>query len=265
MNVDEIREKFLEFFKKRGHTIYPSDSLVPANDPTLLFTGAGMNQFKEEFLGRVEGSRRAATCQKCLRTGDLENVGRTPDHHTFFEMLGNFSFGDYFKKEAICWAWEFLTRELGLKESDLYVSIYKDDDEAYEIWEKVVRVPAGRITRLGEKENFWPASAPTKGPNGPCGPCSEIFYGGFNGVEVWNLVFTQFDRRDGGRLEPLPNKNIDTGMGLERIARVVQGKNTNFEIDTFAHIVEKIKEIFKKEAKRNWRENAEEINTIADH
>ncbi|NQV04018.1 MAG: alanine--tRNA ligase, partial [Candidatus Omnitrophica bacterium] len=232
MKVDEIRDRFLRFFKERGHKVYPSDSLVPANDPTLLFTGAGMNQFKEEFMGRVKGAKRAVTCQKCLRTGDLENVGKTPDHHTFFEMLGNFSFGDYFKKEAIEWAWEFLTKELGLKESDLWVSVYKDDDEAYKIWKDNIKVPSERILKLDAKDNFWPADAPSEGPNGPCGPCSEIFYGGPDGVEVWNLVFTQFDRHDGGRLEPLPNKNIDTGMGIERIARVMQGKDTNFQIDS---------------------------------
>jgi len=216
-----------------------------------------MNQFKEEFLGRVKGSRRAATCQKCLRTGDLENVGRTPDHHTFFEMLGNFSFGDYFKKEAIVWAWEFLTKELGLKGKDLWVSVYEDDSEAYDIWRNVIKVPRDKILKLGAKENFWPSDAPAKGPNGPCGPCSEIFYGGPDGVEVWNLVFTQFDRRDGGRLEPLPNKNIDTGMGLERLARVLQGKKTNFEIDSFQPIIEAIKGKGKGEGSK--------INAIADH
>ena len=204
-----------------------------------------MNQFKEEFLGRVKGPERAATCQKCLRTGDLVKVGETPDHHSFFEMLGNFSFGDYFKKEAIAWAWEFLTRELGLQGSDLWVSVYKDDKEAYDIWRDAIRLPEGRILRLGEGENFWPANAPSKGPNGPCGPCSEIFYGGPDGVEVWNLVFTQFDRRDKGRLEPLPNKNIDTGMGLERIARVMQGKGTNFEIDSFRPIIDAIRDFLK--------------------
>lgn len=259
MKVDEIRERFLKFFEQRGHMVYPSDSLVPQNDPTLLFTGAGMNQFKEEFLGRVKGSRRAATCQKCLRTGDLDNVGRTPDHHTFFEMLGNFSFGDYFKKEAITWAWEFLTKELGLKGYDLWVSVYKDDDEAYDIWKDVIKIPTERIARLGEKDNFWPASAPSKGPNGPCGPCSEIFYGGPDGVEVWNLVFTQFDRKDGGKLDTLPNKNIDTGMGLERITRVMQGKKTNFEIDLFVPIVDEIVKYAGESP------NINTVNAIADH
>ncbi|MDP8229981.1 MAG: alanine--tRNA ligase [Candidatus Gorgyraea atricola] len=259
MTADEIRDRFLKFFEERGHKIYPSDSLVPANDPSLLFTGTGMNQFKQEFLGRVKGPRRAATCQKCLRTGDLENVGKTPDHHTFFEMLGNFSFGDYFKKEAIEWAWEFLTKELGLKEKDLWVSVYKDDSEAYDIWKNEIKVPTKKILKLGEKDNFWPASAPSKGPNGPCGPCSEIFYGGPDGVEIWNLVFTQFDRKDHGKLDPLPGKNIDTGMGLERITRVMQGKKTNFEIDSFEPIVKKI------EGFAGSSHNPNTVNTIADH
>ncbi len=268
MKVDEIRDRFLRFFEERKHTIYSSDSLVPTNDPTLLFTSAGMNQFKEEFLGKVKGSKRAATCQKCLRTGDLERVGKTPDHHTFFEMLGNFSFGDYFKKDAIIWAWEFLTKDLGLKEEDLWVSVYKDDDEAYKIWKDVIKVPSKKIMKLGAKENFWPSNAPTKGPNGPCGPCSEIFYGSKDGVEVWNLVFTQFDRLDGGKLNPLPNKNIDTGMGLERIARVMQGKDTNFEIDSFEPIIEAIHEdlakgVFKGGPLRKERQT--QINAIADH
>ena len=266
MKVDEIRDRFLRFFKERGHKVYPSDSLVPANDPTLLFTGAGMNQFKEEFMGRVKGARRAATCQKCLRTGDLEKVGKTPDHHTFFEMLGNFSFGDYFKKEAIEWAWEFLTKELGLKESDLWVSVYKEDDEAYKIWKDNIKVPSEKILKLGAKDNFWPADAPSKGPNGPCGPCSEIFYGGPDGVEVWNLVFTQFDRKDKNRLEPLPNKNIDTGMGLERIARVIQGKNTNFEIDSFEPIIDEIKTLtLTLSPKGRGKGEGARINAIADH
>jgi len=260
MKVDEIRERYLKFFEARGHRIYPSDSLVPANDPSLLFTGAGMNQFKEEFLGRVRGSTRATTCQKCLRTGDLENVGKTAGHHTFFEMLGNFSFGDYFKKDAILWAWEFLTKELGIKEEDLWVSVYKDDSEAYEIWKDIVKIPEKKILKLGEKDNFWPSNAPSAGPNGPCGPCSEIFFGGPDGVEIWNLVFTQFDRKDGGKLDPLPGKNIDTGMGLERIARVIQGKKTNFEIDSFAAIVEAILNL---SVRRTG--TGQSVNAIADH
>ena len=264
MKTDEIRDRFLSFFEERGHRIYPSDSLVPRNDPSLLFTGAGMNQFKEEFLGRVKGPRRAATCQKCLRTQDLENVGRTAGHHTFFEMLGNFSFGDYFKKDAIFWAWEFLTKELWLQEKDLWVSVYNDDKEAYGIWRDTVKVPEDKILKLGEKENFWPSNAPSDGPNGPCGPCSEIFYGGPDGVEVWNLVFTQFDRKDKGALEPLPSKNIDTGMGLERIARVLQGKDTNFEIDSFQPIIEAIKTLTL--ALSHFEEMGEgRVRAIADH
>ncbi len=169
MKTDEIRKLFLEFFKSKGHEIVPSDSLVPKDDPTLLFTGAGMNQFKDKFLGRNITYVRAASCQKCLRTADLENVGRTPSHHTFFEMLGNFSFGDYFKKEAILWAWEFLTENLKLKTENLCVSVYKDDKEAYDIWKDVIKVPEAKILKLGAKENFWPANAPEDGPNGPCG------------------------------------------------------------------------------------------------
>ena len=232
METNVIRRKYLSFFEKKGHSIFPSDSLVPEDDPTLLFTGAGMNQFKDMFLGKGKlDVKRATTCQKCIRTGDIENVGRTPMHHTFFEMLGNFSFGDYFKLEAIEMAWEFMLNEMKLPEERLSVSVYLDDEESYDIWLKKIGIPKDKIYRFGEKENFWPANAPSDGPNGPCGPCSEIFYdrgedigcgrkecapdcdcGRF--VEVWNLVFTQFDRRDGGALEPLPNKNVDTGMGL---------------------------------------------------
>ncbi|MDP2912035.1 MAG: alanine--tRNA ligase, partial [Candidatus Omnitrophota bacterium] len=266
MKVDEIRERYLGFFEARGHRIYPSDSLVPHNDPSLLFTGAGMNQFKEEFMGRVKGSKRAATCQKCLRTGDLENVGKTAGHHTFFEMLGNFSFGDYFKKDAICWAWEFLTKELGISEKDLWVSVYKDDKEAYEIWRDSVKIPEEKILKLGEKDNFWPSNAPSDGPNGPCGPCSEIFFGGPDGVEIWNLVFTQFNRKDKGVLEPLPNKNIDTGMGLERIARVMQGKKTNFEIDSFQPIISAILNLSTCGVDKPVHPaGGQKVNAIADH
>ncbi|MDP2921125.1 MAG: alanine--tRNA ligase, partial [Candidatus Omnitrophota bacterium] len=190
----------------------------------------------------------------------------TAGHHTFFEMLGNFSFGDYFKKDAILWAWEFLTKEMGLGEKDLWVSVYKDDKEAYEIWKDTVKLPEDRILKLGEKENFWPSNAPSNGPNGPCGPCSEIFYGGPDGVEVWNLVFTQFDRKDGGKLDPLPAKNIDTGMGLERIARVLQGKKTNFEIDSFEPIVKTILDLSNFASCRPATcEVGQEVNAIADH
>ncbi len=255
MTSAQIRSTYLEFFRARGHAIQPSASLVPEDDPTLLFTGAGMNQFKDMFLGRgTHPFKRAATTQKCLRLPDLENVGRTPSHHTFFEMLGNFSFGDYFKSEAIAWADELMRTGFGLERGRLGVTVYRDDDEAASLWKKVGH-PADRIWRFGEKDNFWPSAAPTKGPNGPCGPCSEIYFdwgpqpGCSAGstcdpscscgryLEVWNLVFTQFDRRDGGSLQPLPQRNIDTGMGLERITRVLQGKPTNFETDLFAPIL----------------------------
>lgn len=253
MNADIIRKKFLDFFASKKHTIVASDSLVPKDDPTVLFTTAGMQQFKRQFLGQIDGYTRAATAQKCLRTDDLDRVGKTNFHHTFFEMLGNFSFGDYFKKEAIEWAWEFLTKEVKIPAERLWVSVYKDDQEAEKIWLEDIKIPASKLVRLGDKSNFWPSEAKTKGPNGPCGPCSEIFYdygpetgcgkpdcspdcdcGRF--AEIWNLVFTQFNRKDDGTLEPLPNKNIDTGMGFERLAAVLQGKKNNFETDLFEPI-----------------------------
>jgi len=257
MQAYRLRKKFLDFFKAKKHKIVESDSLVPAGDPTVLFTPAGMNQFKKEFLGYTSDFTRAATAQRCLRTDDLDKVGKTGGHHTFFEMLGNFSFGDYFKKEAISYAWEFLTEDLKIPKDKLWVSVYKDDAEAYKIWQDSIRIPAKRIIKLGDKENFWPAEAKEKGPNGPCGPCSEIFFDqgvniGCKGpdccpscncgrfVEVWNLVFTQFNRKVGGILEPLPKKNIDTGMGLERLAAVMQGVPNNFETDLFQPIVKEI-------------------------
>ena len=239
MKTDELREAYLDFFASKGCVRKPSDVLVP-NDPTVLFTPAGMNQFKREFMGLGEpGFTKATTCQKCIRTGDIENVGKTAFHETFFEMLGNFSFGDYFKREAIHWAWEFLTKTLKLAPDRLTITVYLDDDEAYNIWHDEIKVPANRISRLGEDDNFWPAGAPTHGPNGVCGPCSEIFYHG-NGpkeVEIWNLVFTQFNRVGPGTLEPLPKKNIDTGMGLERAAACLQGVDTVFATDIFKPIV----------------------------
>ncbi|MEZ6062053.1 MAG: alanine--tRNA ligase [Planctomycetaceae bacterium] len=243
MKTNELREKYLSFFEGKGCLRRPSDVLVPRDDPTVLFTPAGMNQFKNEFMGigKLEFTK-ATTCQKCLRTGDISNVGVTAYHHTFFEMLGNFSFGDYFKKEAIHWAWEFLTdkRWLGLDKDRLTVSVYQGahgfDEEALNIWKDEVGVPADRIACLEEDENFWPASAPSAGPDGVCGPCSEIFYHppGIDGdVEIWNLVFTQFNRVGDppDNLRPLPSKNIDTGMGLERTAAVLQGVLSNFEND----------------------------------
>jgi alanyl-tRNA synthetase len=237
---NELRSRFLRFFAERGHTVVPSSSLIPHNDPTLLFANAGMNQFKDCFLGKEKRAYvRACSSQKCVRAGgkhnDLENVGRTARHHTFFEMLGNFSFGDYFKQEAIAYAWEFLTRDLGLDRDRLYVTVFTDDDEAADIWHRQEGVPRDRIFRFGEKDNFW-----SMGDTGPCGPCSEIFWD--NGpevgcgrpectvgcdcdryMEIWNNVFMQFDRAKDGTLTPLPKPAVDTGMGLERIATVMQG------------------------------------------
>ena len=243
MKTNELREKYLSFFESKGCVRKPSDVLVPKADPTVLFTPAGMNQFKGEFLGVVKPKdTKVTTCQKCLRTGDISNVGVTAYHHTFFEMLGNFSFGDYFKREAIHWAWEFLTDKkwLGIDGERLTVSVYKGkhgfDEEAYKMWNEEIGIPDKRIACLEEDENYWPASAPSEGPDGVCGPCSEIFYHppGFDGdVEIWNLVFTQFERKGAppNNLSPLPANNIDTGMGLERTAAVMQGVLSNFDND----------------------------------
>jgi alanyl-tRNA synthetase len=266
MKTDELREAFLDFFVSKGCVRRDSDVLVP-NDPTVLFTPAGMNQFKREFLGVGDASlKRATTCQKCLRTGDIENVGKTAFHETFFEMLGNFSFGDYFKREAIHWGWEFLKEVLNIPALRLTVSVYHDDDEAYQIWHDEIKVPASGIARLGEEDNFWPAGAPTHGPNGVCGPCSEIFYhtDGAEEVEIWNLVFTQFNRVGRGQLEPLPKKNIDTGMGLERAAACLQGVSTVFEIDIFRPIVAAAADALA--VKYNARgEDGIRIRRMADH
>ncbi|WP_457638209.1 alanine--tRNA ligase [Oceanithermus sp.] len=272
MTTAEIREKYLRFFEEKGHLRLPSFSLIPEDDPTLLFTVAGMAPLKPYFMGARpvfpghEGEhRRVTTCQKCLRVGDIENVGRTARHNTFFEMLGNFSFGDYFKREAITWAWEFVTdpRWLGLEPDRLYVTVYKDDEEAYRIWRDEVGVPEERISRWDEDENFWPANAISQGPNGPCGPCSEIFYDrgpGFGSadetgpntgsgdrfVEIWNLVFTQFNRSGPipgeGILEPLPQKNIDTGMGLYRVAAILQDAVDFYDTDTFRPLIDRVAE-----------------------
>ncbi|HKT42193.1 MAG TPA: alanine--tRNA ligase [Rhodanobacteraceae bacterium] len=260
MKTAEIRARFLEFFKDRGHTIVPSAPLVPVNDPTLLFTNSGMVQFKNVFLGSEKLPYvRAADVQRCLRAGgkhnDLDSVGYTARHHTFFEMLGNWSFGDYFKKEAIEWAWELLTKTFGLPPEKLWVTVYHTDDEAYGIWKNVVGVPPERIVRIGDNkgapfasDNFWQMA-----DTGPCGPCSEIFYdhgadvaGGPPGspdedgdryIEIWNLVFMQFDRAEDGTLSPLPAPCVDTGMGLERLAAVLQGVHSNYEIDLFQHLI----------------------------
>ncbi len=225
MKTDELRKRYLDFFKSKGHQVFPSDSLIPKDDPSLLFTGAGMNQFKPYFLGLKKDVKRATSCQKCLRTADLERVGKTAYHHTFFEMLGNFAFGDYFKEEAIEWGWEFATKELKLPEERLWVSVYEEDNEAFNIWKNKIGVPEARIVRMGPVDNFWPSNAKADGPNGPCGPCSEIYVGETpgKGVEIWNLVFTQFDRRSDATLVDLPQRNIDTGWGLSARRRCFRG------------------------------------------
>ena len=274
MTGNEIRKSFVEFFKSKEHKHFESASLIP-DDKSLLLTVAGMVPFKPFFLGEKEAPfPRITTYQKCIRTNDLENVGRTPRHHTFFEMLGNFSFGDYFKKEAIEWSWEYITKVLKLDPERLYVSVYKTDDEAYEIWNKEIGVPEDRIVRLGEEDNWWAA-----GPVGSCGPCSEIYYDtqnmgknneeinckpgdeGDRFLEIWNLVFTEWNRLEDGSLVPLPEKNIDTGAGLERIASVVQKKDNNFETDIFMPIIkgiEKVLDIKKEEFEIT-------VKVIADH
>ena len=253
MNTSELRKLFLDYFAEKDHRVVPSSPLVPGNDPTLLFTNAGMVQFKDVFLGSDRRDYvRAASSQRCVRAGgkhnDLENVGYTARHHTFFEMLGNFSFGDYFKRDAIQFAWEFITGRLGIPAERLWITVFEDDDEAADIWLNDIGVDPARFNRLGEKDNFW-----SMGDTGPCGPCSEIFYdhgadvpGGPPGspdedgdryVEIWNLVFMQFDRDAGGTLNPLPKPSVDTGMGLERIAAVMQGVHSNYEIDLFANLI----------------------------
>jgi alanyl-tRNA synthetase len=259
MTTSEIRGSFLEFFRKNGHAVVPSSSLVPGNDPTLLFTNAGMVQFKDLFLGKeVRGYSRAATAQRCVRAGgkhnDLENVGYTARHHTFFEMLGNFSFGDYFKREAIHFAWNFITGTLGIPKDRLWVTVFTEDDEAERVWTEEIGIDPTRCTRIGEKSNFW-----SMGDTGPCGPCTEIFYdhgaeipGGPPGspdedgdryVEIWNLVFMQYDRASDGVLVPLPKPSVDTGMGLERVAAVMQGVHSNYDIDLFRSLIRSAAEI----------------------
>ena len=276
MKSAEIRQKFLNFFDQQGHQIVPSSSLVPGNDPTLLFTNAGMVQFKDLFLGdEVRDYTRATSSQRCVRAGgkhnDLENVGYTARHHTFFEMLGNFSFGDYFKREAIKYAWDFLTVELGLSEDKLWVTVFNDDDEAAAIWLEEMKIDPERFSRLGEKDNFW-----AMGDTGPCGPCSEIFYdhgadvpGGPPGspdedgdryIEIWNLVFMQFERKSDGSMSPLPKPSVDTGAGLERLAAVMQHVHSNYEIDLFQKLLDSISEITGVEDKSN-----NSLHVIADH
>src|SRR5208283_489551 len=259
MSAAQVRDAFLGYFREQGHTIVPSSSLVPGNDPTLLFTNAGMVQFKDVFLCKDQRAyQRAASSQRCVRAGgkhnDLEHVGYTARHHTFFEMLGNFSFGDYFKKEAIGYAWEYLRKTLNLDEGRLWVTVFREDDEAEELW-KAVGVSPSRIVRLGEKDNFW-----SMGDEGPCGPCSEIIYdlGPQVGcrqptcavgcdcdryLEIWNLVFMEYERSRNGVMVRLPNPSIDTGMGLERIVSVLGGKIGNYETDLFMPLLQRLEEI----------------------
>ena len=276
MTSNELRQAFLDFFREHGHEVVASSPLVPGNDPTLLFTNAGMVQFKDVFLGEEKRSySTAATSQRCVRAGgkhnDLENVGYTARHHTFFEMLGNFSFGDYFKREAIQYAWDFLTGTLGLPEERLWVTVFEEDDEAADIWLKEMKVDPKRFSRLGAKDNFW-----AMGDTGPCGPCSEIFFdhgedvqGGPPGspdedgdryVEVWNLVFMQFDRAADGTMTPLPKPSVDTGMGLERIAAVMQQVHSNYQIDLFAHLIQSTADVLGVK-----NDGSSSLNVIADH
>jgi alanyl-tRNA synthetase len=276
MTSAEIRQKFLDFFAARGHEIVPSSPLVPGNDPTLLFTNAGMVQFKDVFLGSEKrASNRATSSQRCVRAGgkhnDLENVGYTARHHTFFEMLGNFSFGDYFKREAIQFAWELLTGEFGLPEEKLWVTVFQDDDEAAAIWLDEMKVDPERFSRMGEKDNFW-----AMGDTGPCGPCSEIFYdhgpdvpGGPPGspdedgdryIEIWNLVFMQYERSADGKLTPLPKPSVDTGAGLERLAAVLQNVHSNYEIDLFQALLKDVAAVTGESDLENTS-----LRVIADH
>ena len=276
LSTADIRRKFIEYFSRNGHQAVASSSLVPADDPTLLFTNAGMNQFKDVFLGTEKRSyTRAVSSQRCVRAGgkhnDLENVGYTARHHTFFEMLGNFSFGDYFKQEAIQFAWSFLTDELKLPKDKLLVTVYAEDDEAFDIWEKQIGVPKEKIIRIGTTDNFW-----SMGDTGPCGPCSEIFYdhgehiwGGPPGspeedgdrfIEIWNLVFMQFNRQADGSMEPLPKPSIDTGMGLERISAIMQHVHSNYEIDLFDNLIKAAASIVGTEDLSN-----KSLRVIADH
>lgn len=284
MSTDEVRRAFLSFFESKGHQIVESSSLVPANDPTLLFTNAGMNQFKDCFLGLEKRAyTRATTAQRCVRAGgkhnDLENVGFTARHHTFFEMLGNFSFGDYFKEDAIQYAWEFLTDVLQLPKERLLVTVYETDDEAFDIWNKKVGIPADRIIRIGDKkggkkfdsDNFW-----QMGDTGPCGPCTEIFYdhgdhiwGGPPGspeedgdrfIEIWNNVFMQFNRHADGTMEPLPKPSVDTGMGIERISAIMQGVHSNYEIDVFQTLIKAAADAIGYQDLNN-----QSLRVVADH
>ncbi|MFA5354736.1 MAG: alanine--tRNA ligase, partial [Thermodesulfovibrionales bacterium] len=281
MKSSEIRKQFLEFFRSKGHEVVTSSSLIPRNDPTLLFTNAGMVQFKSVFLGEESRSyTRATTCQKCLRAGgkhsDLENVGHTARHHTFFEMLGNFSFGDYFKRDAILFAWELLTGVFNLPKDRLWVSVFESDDEAASLWQELTDISPDQIVRLGAKDNFW-----QMGDTGPCGPCSEIILDQGEDLgcgkpdcavgcdcdrylELWNLVFMQYNRDEAGNLTPLPRPSIDTGMGLERITAVLQGKRNNFDSDLFSPIIAAV-EALSGSAYGKTPETDASIRVIADH
>jgi alanyl-tRNA synthetase len=280
MKGKEVRSQFLKFFEERGHRVVRSSPLLPENDPTLLFTNAGMNQFKNVFLGKENRDySRAASCQKCVRAGgkhnDLENVGRTARHHTFFEMLGNFSFGDYFKEDAILFAWDLVTRVYGLDADRMYATVFREDDEAATLWRKISGLPAERVLRLGEKDNFW-----AMGDTGPCGPCSEILYdlgvspeghtdcppdcecGRY--LEIWNLVFMQYERDDSGKMTPLPAPSIDTGLGLERLTSVMQGKLSNYDTDLFMPLIQQMEQKAGIDYGRDPRHDLS-MRIIADH
>ena len=279
MLTSEIRAKFLEYFAKNDHEVIDSSPLIPANDDTLLFTNAGMVQFKDVFLGTDKRAyQRATTTQRCIRAGgkhnDLENVGYTPRHHTFFEMLGNFSFGDYFKEDAIELAWNFLTKELGLPKDKLWISVFREDDEAAEIWSSKIGISPDRIVRLDEEDNFW-----SMGDTGPCGPCSEIYYDhgdqyegtppgspgddGDRFVEIWNLVFMQFNRDAAGDLTPLPKPSVDTGMGLERVSAVMQGVNSNYETDLFLNLIKASEKAIKSPGEPSHKVIADHIRSVS--
>src|SRR3990170_7431168 len=283
MKSFEIRDKFLKYFQSQEHQLVSSSSLVPEDDPTILFTNAGMNQFKKVFLGSEKRNyERAVSAQKCMRAGgkhnDLENVGLTARHHTFFEMLGNFSFGDYFKEEAIAYAWEFFTSAkdgLGLPKDRLYITIYEKDEESFQIWKKVDSTLKDKIFRFGEKDNFW-----SMGETGPCGPCSELIFDRGEKfacakptcgvgcdcdryIELWNLVFMQFNKNESGKMEPLPAPSVDTGMGLERVCAVMQNVDSNYETDLFLPIISRIEKLSKK--KYSPDQAGISFRVIADH
>ena len=285
MSGNELREAYLQFFsEKKGHLRLPSFSLIPQDDPTLLLIGAGMAPLKPFFTGKMKPPRtRVTTSQRCVRTGDIENVGRTARHQTFFEMLGNFSFGDYFKHDAINFAWELLTKHFMLPAEKLWVTVYAEDDEAYNIWHEEVGVPAERIVRIGDNkgarymsDNFW-----MMGDTGPCGPCTEIFYdhgdkiqGGPPGspeedgdryIEIWNLVFMQFNRDERGVMHKLPKPSVDTGMGLERIAAVLQGVHNNYDIDLFKNLLASVKRVLEETSGEAVDPESPSLKVIADH